>query len=50
MDVCVRKIQRVQMGAQLCVAIGDSKPFKPRSKNVASVNFIGVAMLSVKPA
>ena len=50
MAVSVRKIQRVQMGAQLCVAIGDTKRFKLRSKNVASVNFIGVAMLSVKPA
>ena len=35
--------------AAKCVAIAATKPLKPRSKNAASVNFIGVAMLNVKP-
>ena len=35
--------------AAKCVAIAATKPFKPRSKSAASVNFIGVATLNVKP-
>ena len=45
-----KKTPKVQMGVRPCVAIGDSKQFKPRSRNGANVNSIGVAMLSVKPA
>ena len=45
-----KKTPKVLMGVLPCVAIGDSKQFKPRSRNGANVNSIGVAMLSVKPA
>ena len=46
----VRKIPKAQTVVELCAATEDMKPFKPRSRNAAIVNFIGVAMLSVKPA
>ena len=45
-----KKTPKVRMDVRPCVAIADSKRFRPRSRKGANVNFIGVAMLSVKPA
>ena len=49
-DGFAKKNRKVQMDAQLCVAIVVTKPFKQRSRNVASANSIGVAMWNAKPA
>ena len=38
------------MGVRQCAAIAATRRSKPRLKSAASANFIGVAMLSAKPA
>jgi len=50
MDASARKTGTDPKAAKKCVAVPDMKPSRPRSRNGASANFIGVVMLNAKLA